>query len=185
MIAQDSRPTWRKGDSLKPFVYTQGRANLIKDMMQERGITQQQMTERFPNRPSTREEFQAVLEWLKEQGKKAEASAPPSSAQVNDGYYAIPVGELGFSKPHFFRVKHGAKSGKWANTQFLTEQASDENYPVRGARKVQVMAWLAANEQAARELYGTLISRCSRCNRTLTDHDNPYFPAYGPECGGK
>lgn len=120
-------------------------------------------------------------------------SAPPAPSlaqygtdtQVADGYFAVPAGELGFSKPHFFRLKHGAKTGRWAKTQFMTEQASDENYPVKGKRKAEVLRWLASNEQAARELYGTLISRCSRCNRTLTDHDNPYFPAYGPECGGK
>jgi hypothetical protein len=151
----------------------------------------------FPNRPTSDAEFLAVAQWMQavwesrqnDQGTKSINPPRPSSqakgVSVKDGYFAIPEGQLGFSKPHFFRLKHGNPKGKWANTQFLTEQASDENYPVRGARKAQILAWLAEHEDEARALYGTLISRCSRCNRTLTDHNNPYFPKYGPECGGK
>lgn len=189
MIAQDSRPTWRKGDSLKPFVYTQGRANLIKDMMQERGITPQQMLERFPNRPSTREEFQDIFAWLKEQGKKAEASTPAPAAQAmlptgkrGYGYYAIPAGELGYAKPHFFRVKN-ARNGA---TQYLDEKAGPDLYPVRGARKAEVMKWLAAHEQEAGALYGQLIGNCRFCHKDLTDEDNPYKKlGAGPDCGPK
>lgn len=163
---------------------------IIGDMCKRYNIDLADLRKQFPNRPTTKAELNAIAVWV---SKRAKATAeqptptptPTPQGTVGDGYFAIPAGELGFGKPHFFRLKHGNPKGKWAKTQFMTEQASDENYPVRGARKAQVLAWLAANEQAARELYGILISRCSRCNRTLTDHDNPYFPAYGPECGSK
>lgn len=161
---------------------------VIGSLMKNNDLSLAALRAEFPHRPTTEAECSAIAQWIGQQIKTKDAKPAPSPAstpQVVDGYFAIPAGELGFSKPHFFRLKHGSPKGKWAKTQFLTEQASDENYPVRGARKAQVMHWLASNEQAARELYGTLISRCSRCNRTLTDHDNPYFPAYGPECGGK
>lgn len=178
--------------------------NVIGGLMKENGITHAELHAVFPQRPATEQEFSEVAKWIgqviqerkvgrvvpqdtKPEWTKTTAPSHLSSPQatVADGYFAIPEGALGFSKPHFFRLKHGSPKGKWAKTQFLTEQASDENYPVRGARKAEVMSWLAQHSDEARALYGTLISRCSRCNRTLTDHDNPYFPMYGPECGGK
>lgn len=155
------------------------------------------MRRAFPERPTTNKQVAELATWLSqhigamkntaanlrgtEQSKSINPPVPASSQKVRDGHFAIPAGDLGFTKPHFFRVKAGRKAG----VVFLDEQASDDRYPVRGARKAEVLAYLAKNEQKARELYGTLISRCSRCNRTLTDYDNPYFPAYGPECGSK
>jgi hypothetical protein len=176
-------------------------ARIIGRTAEKYDISLEAMRQAFPTRPTTEAEYMAIAKWMQaqyegklamvnevrgtEQSTSINPPRPSSPQVVADGYFAIPAGELGFSKPHFFRLHHGAKNGKWANTQFLKEQASDETYPVRGARKTEVLAYLAKHSDEARALYGTLISRCSRCNRTLTDHDNPYFPMYGPECGGK
>lgn len=178
---------------------------IIFDICAKHGVNSADLRRAFPNRPTTDLEVMKVAQWVSQHIAAMQATTdslsgtqqatsinPPRpslpqgpSVVVKDGYFAIPAGAIGFEKPHFFRLNHGSPKGRWATTQFMTEQASDEHYPVKGKRKAEILRYLHGNEQACRELYGTLISRCSRCNRTLTDHNNPYFPAYGPECGGK
>lgn len=185
--AQDSRPRWEA----KTFVMTEGRANLIKTMMAERGITAEQLVAEFPSRPASKQEFQDVLTWIR--GRAASPSAPAQGGKTHTvptlptgkrgyGYYAIPAGVLGYTKPHFFRVKNAKGTG----FQYLDEKASDNLYPVRGARRAEIMKWLAENDRQAGALYGQLIGNCRFCHKDLTDETNPYkAQGAGPDCGPK
>jgi hypothetical protein len=165
----------------------------IGALMQKHNVTHAELLAQFPNRPTTVREGLAIAQWIEAQPATPTPTPTPQAvlakAQANWGhkdkngknkpqYFAVQMD----GKPHFFQVKPGYKSGIW----FVEEQASDALYPVRqGERRARILGLIFANEEAARKMYGELISRCSRCNRTLTDHDNPYFPMYGPECGGK
>lgn len=187
MIAQDTRPTWQA----KP--YSENQAKLIKTMAAERGISTEQILAVFPKRPTTFAEGGQVINWLKAQPKAASPAPAPQGGNTHTvakipvgkrgyGYYAIPAGELGFAKPHFFRVKTARGTG----FQYLDEKASDELYPVRGARRAEIMAYLAANDKAAGALYGQLIGNCRFCHKDLTDETNPYKQlGAGPDCGPK
>jgi hypothetical protein len=173
--ATDSRPAWQ------PKPYSENQAALIKTLVAERGITTEQFLQVFPQRPATFADGRKVIQWLLSQPKKT-TPTPSSSQSVADGFYAIPAGELGYDKPHFFRVKNGRKPG----VVFLDEQASDDLHRVPYANRKDILTYLAANAKEARARYGQLIGRCARCRRTLTDHSNPYFTqGLGPECGGK
>jgi hypothetical protein len=170
----------------------------IGNIMKEYGVTKEELLAKFPERPTTQEEVHAIATWIgRDKVRKAGTAvlpAPSPQAMLAEAqrnwarkdkngknmpqFFAVEMD----GKPHFFRVKPGYKPGIW----FVEEQASDEFYPVRqGERRGRILGLIFKDEKAARAMYGKLISRCSRCNRTLTDHDNPYFPMYGPECGGK
>ena len=191
-VAADSRPTWEQ--ELEASIKT------IAALMREHRIPTSDMLAVFPNRPTTMAEAQAVAKWCGQviQERKAGRVTPAhlsspqavlAEAQANwarkdkngknmPQYFAVEMD----GKPHFFKVKPGYKAGVW----FVEEQVSDDLYPVRqGERRGRILGLIFKDADKARALYGKLISRCSRCNRTLTDHDNPYFPMYGPECGGK
>lgn len=183
--ARDTRPTW------KPRPYSENQANLIKKMAEERGISTADLLAVFPQRPTTFEEGGKVINWLKAQVKATSPVAPAQGGKTHTvpklptgkrgyGYYAIPAGELGYTKPHFFRVKNAKGTG----FQYLDEKASDELYPVRGARRAEIMNYLAANNEAAGALYGKLIGNCRFCHKDLTDENNPYkSQGAGPDCG--
>jgi hypothetical protein len=189
MAASDTEPAW------KPKPYTQEQADQIKGLMAERHITPAMLFREFPARPKDYTDGVKVINWLFNVPlPKASPTPSPQVANLNEvqanwghknksgknmpQYFAVEMD----GKPHFFRVKPGYKAGIW----FVEEQASDDYYPVRqGARRGAILGLIFKDVDKARALYGQLISRCSRCNRTLTDHDNPYFPMYGPECGGK
>jgi hypothetical protein len=175
---------------------------VLGNLCKQHNLPLSELTAVFPKRPSTEQECADIAKWIgnriqvaNEIAKEAAPSPAPTpqavlaKAQANWGhkdkngknkpqYFAVQMD----GKPHFFQVKPGYKSGIW----FVEEQASDALYPVRqGERRARILGLIFANEEAARKMYGELISRCSRCNRTLTNHNNPYFPMYGPECGGK
>jgi hypothetical protein len=109
------------------------------------------------------------------------AAVETPSAEVPDGRYAIQMDDQ--DKPHFYSVKHGWKPG----VIFVDEQASDDRYPVRNrAARERILAEIAKGPEAAGLAYARLLGRCRRCDRTLTDHNNPYFAmGLGPECGKK
>jgi hypothetical protein len=172
--------------------YSEGQARLIKTMCEERDITPAQLMAVFPSRPTTFAEASKVIAWIKGQTKPSQPSSPQAgktytvpklpTGKRGYGYYAIPAGELGYAKPHFFRVKTAKGSG----FQYLDEKASDDLYPVRGARRAQIMEYLAANNEAAGALYGELIGNCRFCHKDLTDTNNPYKSrGAGPDCGPK
>lgn len=181
VTARDSQPAW------KPKPYSQNQADLIKKLMAERGITPATLFAQFPQRPTTFAEGSEVIGWLMKQAKveKAEGGKTYTAPKLTTGkrgygYYAIPAGVLGYEKPHFFRV-HDAKG---TGFQYLDEKASDDLYPVRGARRAEIMKWLAANEKQAGALYGQLIGNCRFCHKDLTDENNPYKSlGAGPDCG--
>jgi len=190
--ARDSRPRWETRTDTRPF--SERQADLIKTMMAERGITAAQLLAQFPARPTTFAQGGTVINWLKAQPKATSLPTPsPQGGRTHTvpllpvgkrgyGYYAIPAGELGFDKPHFFRVKKAPGTG----FQYLDEKASNSLYPVRGARRAQIMKWLAANDKLAGALYGQLIGNCRFCHKDLTDENNPYKAlGAGPDCGPK
>lgn len=176
--AQAARPNW------EPKPYTQGQADLIKTMMAERGITNEMLVKVFPSRPTSAGDAHKVIEWLKGQAKTGKTYTAPKLpvGKRGYGYYAIPAGELGYVKPHFFRVK----TAKGTGFQYLDEKASDSLYPVRGARRAEIMKWLAENHKMSGALYGQLIGNCRFCHKDLTDENNPYKAlGAGPDCGPK
>jgi hypothetical protein len=184
--SQDARPTW------EPKPYSEGQAKLIKTMCAERGITSEQLMGVFPERPTTFSDASKVISWIKKQPKPTRPSSPQGgqthtvpklpTGKRGYGYYAIPAGELGFTKTHFFRVKNAAGTG----FQYLDEKASDFLYPQRGARRAMIMEWLSENSEKAGALYGELIGNCRFCHKDLTDENNPYKSrGAGPDCGPK
>jgi hypothetical protein len=71
--------------------------------------------------------------------------------------------------------------GKWAGYTFVSVQASDEFYPVKGAARAEVLKLIAADPEAASVLYGRSIGKCGRCGRTLTDSSS-ISAGIGPIC---
>ena len=67
----------------------------------------------------------------------------------------------------FFKVDRPT-SGGWAGFTFLNEQASDDEYPVRGPRRRAILEALV-NDPDALARYGQEIGVCGKCGRTLTD----------------
>ena len=76
------------------------------------------------------------------------------------------------------------RSGKWAGRTFVNQQASDDKYPVRGARRDEVLARIAVDPQAAMIRYGHELGRCGNCGRTLTDEVSRAM-GIGPDCAAK
>lgn len=107
-----------------------------------------------------------VIDGLMETPKLAKAAPkpPPSDSSVLAGRYAVEVdGTLGF-----FKVDR-PEAGKWAGFTFVKQMASDDEYPVKGARKGVVLKAIEADAKAASIRYGAELGKCGICNRTLTD----------------
>lgn len=115
--------------------------------------------------------------------------SPPKPPRVDWGL--IPVGErgLGFyalpsltgGQARFFRVER-AKDGRWAGKTFVKGLASERLVPV--ADWADVLNRIAADPEAAGRLYATLATRCTRCNRLLTDGVSRER-GMGPDCARK
>ncbi len=162
-------------------------------------ITMADLRRAFPNRPTTREEIQAIVEWQAEYIRAAKATetslqgtdTPPAPSQDWSGiatrrnsvgqalasYYAVELeGTL-----RFFRVKRGYKKGVF----FVDVQASDELHSVRSyASKQVILNAIAQDPKAAMERYGSEIGSCGYCHRTLTN-ELSRERGIGPECWGK
>jgi hypothetical protein len=188
--ARDTRPTWQ------PRPYSEGQAQIIKAMCQERGITAEALRTVFPTRPTTFDEGSKVIAWIK--GTDAtNAPAQPSAPQASkprfvtaemlpEGNYAIPYN----GKTHFYRVSHKEGKGKWAGTTFVSikERASDVLYPMGSKAAEAAAKWSIVNYgyEASRMLFSEKLGECWHCTRALTDEDNPYKPhGLGPVCGPK
>lgn len=102
----------------------------------------------------------------------------PEAVEVPAGRYAVELG--GRNVVEFFRVDRPTE-GKWAGWTFVKQQASDDEWPVKGARKTEVLAAIAIDPQAALLLYGQEIGSCGNCGRTLTD-DISREMGIGPDC---
>jgi hypothetical protein len=111
----------------------------------------------------------------------APRTVPQANAEVPDGRYCITFD----GKVRFFIVDTG-KNGRWAGFQFVSEQAGDEKYPVRGrGRKDDVLA--AIRREGVKEAslrYGHELGHCGVCGRTLTD-ESSRAAGIGPVCAGK
>ena len=176
---------------------------VIGSVMKEHGITHEQLRAQFPNRPTTETECGAVAAWLGEQISKKAAVAKDSKpawstpkpaaspVQPSSPQFSLPANTDKSGKPkatryavvlpgedkvRFFRVKAGRKAGFY----FVDEQASDDLYPVRGARRNTVLQAIAKDPQAALALYGQEIGACGRCGHTLTSEYRKL--GIGPVC---
>ena len=54
------------------------------------------------------------------------------------------------------------EDGKWAGYVFVKQQASDDLYPVKGARRDEVLARIAVDHRAAMVLYGHELGACGQ-----------------------
>jgi hypothetical protein len=114
------------------------------------------------------------------------APAPVRQAQEipvggrGKGYFALPGGD---GTLHFFQVSR-PQDGKYKGFTFLSEQASDEFFPVKGARKASILADIAQDPQAAGKAYADEIGNCYKCNRTLTDEVSRSL-GVGPTCAAR
>ena len=112
-----------------------------------------------------------MIEWLLELPK-----ATVETDGVAEGRYAV-ISEAGITE--FFKVD-APSEGKWAGYVFVKQQASDDLFPVKGARKADILARIAADPDALAR-YGQELGVCGRCGRTLTDEVSRAM-GIGPEC---
>ena len=111
-------------------------------------------------------------------------SPPVYTNDVEAGRYAVAMPHPDYDEPQtkFFRVDRPTE-GRWAGYTFVNEQASDEHWPVKGDRKREVLAKIAAEPDEAMARYGQLLGHCGRCGRTLTDPLSREL-GIGPVCRG-
>jgi hypothetical protein len=190
-IAQDTNPRWQGGN------FSQGQANLIKNIMAERGVTPEMLLAVFPERPKTFVEGGKVIAWLKAQTKTEATPAPPSSPQAKpvvaanwddiiDGNYAFSYN----GKTHFYRVSRREGKGKWAGRTFINvqERASDDLFRIEDRkRQAAILHSIRENgPEACRMRFASELGQCCFCLKSLTDETNPYKArGAGPDCGPK
>jgi hypothetical protein len=109
--------------------------------------------------------------------RAALATLAPSKAHV---HMAVTVE----TKLRFFKLDIPQK-GKWVDTVFIHEQASDDLYPVRSVdRQARILDALLADPAAALARYGQELEQCGICGKTLTDEDSR-ARGIGPVCMDK
>lgn len=113
-------------------------------------------------------------------GETATPTVEAPAADVAAGRYAIvdPDGRV-----RFFVVDRPTE-GRWAGRTFVSEQASDEKYPVRGPRRSEVLAAISVDPEDALRRYGVELGRCGVCGRTLTD-ETSRAAGIGPDCADR
>jgi hypothetical protein len=104
---------------------------------------------------------------------------PPAATNVPEGRYAVRADD---NSVGFFLVQKG--TGKWDGYTFLKRQAGDEELPVKGAARGQIMAAIEKNPKAAAVLYGTELGVCGMCGKALTDPESRAI-GIGPVCATK
>lgn len=123
-----------------------------------------------------------IIDWyLTNKGPLPRKSATPTlkaEREVKAGSYAIEFdGQL-----RFFKVET-PDQGRWSSFTFVSEQASDNLYPVKGIRKGEVLRAIAADENALAR-YGQELGICGLCSRVLTDPESRSI-GVGPVCRTK
>lgn len=124
-------------------------------------------------RTPDRDQASRIIEWLLALPRQA-----AGGADVPAGRYALVHPERGHVE--FFRVDR-PEEGKWAGYTFVKQQASDDLYPVKGARAKEILSRIAEDPHAALIRYGHELGCCGRCGRTLTDEVSRAM-GIGPEC---
>lgn len=110
--------------------------------------------------------------------RKSDTPTLKAEREVKAGSYAIEFeGQL-----RFFKVET-PEDGKWAGWTFVKEQASDDFWSVKGARKTEVLNAIADDEDALAR-YGQELGICGLCSRTLTDPESRER-GIGPTCASK
>lgn len=123
-----------------------------------------------------------IIDWyLTNKGPLPRQSAAPAlqaEREVKAGNYAIEFE----GKLRFFQIDT-PDEGRWAGWTFVKEQASDDLWPVKGARKGEVLNAIADDEDALAR-YGRELGVCGACGRTLTDPESREL-GLGPVCRNK
>ena len=110
--------------------------------------------------------------------REEQAPALKAEREVKAGHYAIDFeGQI-----RFFKVDT-PEEGKWAGWTFVREQASDDYWSVKGARKAEVLKAIAEDPEALAR-YGQELGICGLCSRTLTDPESREL-GLGPICRNK
>ena len=110
--------------------------------------------------------------------RRSGAPTLKADREVKAGHYAIEFeGQL-----RFFKVDT-PDEGRWAGFTFVSEQASDDFWAVKGARKTEVLNAIADDEDALAR-YGKELGICGLCSRTLTDPESRER-GIGPTCASK
>jgi DNA polymerase-3 subunit epsilon len=101
----------------------------------------------------------------------------PKKSNVPAGRYALRADD---GTVRFFIVDIGT-TGKWAGVTFLKRQAGDDELPVKGAARAQVMDAIEKDPKAAAILYGKELGVCGMCGKTLTNPES-IESGIGPVC---
>lgn len=133
-----------------------------------------------PDFAGTRRIIDALLALPRIGGTVAAPVAAPT-VEVEAGRYAI-VDEAD-GRIRFFVVDRPTE-GRWIGRTFVSEQASDEKYPVRGPRRNEILAAIAVDAEGALRRYGVELGRCGVCGRTLTD-ETSRAAGIGPDCAAR
>jgi hypothetical protein len=81
----------------------------------------------------------------------------------------------------FYRVDRPTE-GRWAGWTFVSVQASDDLYPVKGYQaKLGILEDIAKDPLGASSLYGRELGRCGVCGKTLTNATSRRL-GIGPKC---
>ena len=95
------------------------------------------------------------------------------------GRYAVEMdGQL-----RFFHVDRPTE-GRWAGYVFVSQQAGDDLYPVKGHARARVLLAISVDPAAASRRYGRELGVCGVCGRTLTDPESR-AAGIGPVCAGR
>lgn len=129
-----------------------------------------------------REKASEIINWyLRKFGplpRKEGKADLKAQREVKPGRYAVEFdGAL-----HFFLVET-PDEGRWASFTFVSEQAGDNLYPVKGARKGEVLRAIADDADALAR-YGKELGVCGVCGRNLTDEESRER-GIGPVCAGR
>lgn len=104
----------------------------------------------------------------------------PSVDELPDGNYALRFEDDPVNPVRFYKVETGER-GRWEGFRFVTRFASEEQYPVRGADRENVLRRLVEDPRGAAVLYGHESERCCLCNRKLTQASSREA-GIGPKC---
>jgi len=163
---------------------TEAQVRFIQKLALEQG-TAQPTAEQIAN--WEKRKASEIIDWYLARQEQVDAQARAAHAakadvEVPAGRYAIHI-DGDTNELSFFKVDRPT-DGRWAGYVFVKQMASDEEYPVKGARKDKVLAAIAQDVREASATYGREIKVCGVCNRTLTNDESREI-GIGPDCRKK